>query len=141
MLPLGAIQGIPSGFRGRRVPLQALVDSGGESDNDSGGDEAIKRAVWTRGGGQFRRPRRLVWDGDGQGFGSQVPAVPGLGDGGSRALRRPGLGKLFGEVGTLSHAPSKKDAESTGPTPWWVDLPPPPCPDWGSGSFKCILDN
>lgn len=53
-------------------------------------------------------------------------------DGGNEEVRHRkglGLGKLFWELGTLSPAPSKKDAESTGvPFPGGSTSPPTPSP-------------
>lgn len=67
-----------------------------------------------------------------------VPAAPRLGSRAVRHCKGLGLGKLFLEVGILSRAPSKKDAESTGaPFPGGSTCPQPqPCPGWGSGSLS-----
>lgn len=47
-----------------------------------------------------------------------------------------GWGSCFGEWGH-SQAPSKKDAESTGPRSWWADLPPhAPPPPSGLGQWQ-----
>lgn len=51
-----------------------------------------------------------------------------------------GWGSCFGKWGH-SQAPSKKDAVLTGPRALVGRPPPTPCPGWGSGSVKCILDN
>lgn len=105
----------------------------------SGGDGAVKWAIWTRGGSSIPSHvadlgMRLVVGMDklcrsccsAPRLRSRASSSPRIREQGIRLCKGLALGKLSGDLGTLSQAPSEKDAELIGaPSPGRSTSPHP----------------